>query len=147
MRKDLSQIINESILQSLKEEVETINNVDNKTVDLISMLHNSQKDLRELHWNTRNYAQHLTTDKTIDNVLEWEDKLAEVFIGQSDKELLINDTKPSEKDLNKILNDISEMASELKEIISEKKEYDRLCAVVDEICETCSQLHYLGQMK
>ena len=145
--KTINEIINESIKISLREEIENIESIDNKTVDLISLLHNSQKMLRELHWNTRTYATHLVTDKAIDNVLDWEDKLAEVFIGNSDKELLINETKPSEKDFVKILNEISDMASALKEQISGKNEYDRLCAVIDEILESCSQMLYLGQMK
>lgn len=146
-RKDISVIINEAVNQALREEIESSKNIETKTTNLISMLHNCQKDLRELHWNTRNNAQHLATDKAIKSFFELEDRMAETFIGQSTDELLINDTKPSEKNFEKILNEISEMASDLKKEVSDKNEYDRLCAVIDEICEGCSQMLYSGQMK
>lgn len=145
--KNIDKLIKESVKKALKEEVENTTSINNKIVDLISMLHNSQKDLRELHWNTRNYARHKVTDDAVTSVFEWEDTMAEVYIKNSGNELLINDTKPSEKDFQKILEQISEMASNLKEDISDKLEYDRMCAVIDDILENCSKMLYLAEME
>jgi len=145
--KNIDRLIEESVKKAIKEETENNISINNQIVDLISMLHNSQKDLRELHWNTRNYARHKVTDEAVESVFEWEDTMAEAYIKNNSNELLINDTKPSEKDFQKILEQISEMASTLKKNVSDRPEYDRMCAIIDEIVEKCSKMLYLSEME
>ena len=143
--QQLQYIISEAIQKRVLKE-EKSEDIDNKIVNLISYLHNSQKDLRELHWNTRELAMHSVTDESIGDVLGWEDGLAETFISDTNKELLINETKPSEKDFKKILSELCDMCSNIKERISGNKEYDNICAVIDEILEKSNQLLYKGQL-
>jgi len=78
--KNIDRLIEESVKKAIKEETENNISINNQIVDLISMLHNSQKDLRELHWNTRNYARHKVTDEAVESVFEWEDTMAEAYI-------------------------------------------------------------------
>ena len=142
--KRLYSIISESIVKILKEEKNA--DIDNKVVNLISYLHNSQKPLREIHWNTKEYATHMVTDETIDNILEWEDSLAETFISDSNVELTINETKPSSKEYESIMEELCAKASEIKNNISENEDYDNLCAVLDEILEKSNQLIYKSKL-
>ena len=72
----LRQIIMENIKKALNEEEAENETSNGKIVDLISFLHNAQLPVREIHWNTRNNALHLLTDETIDELLDWEDRLA-----------------------------------------------------------------------
>jgi len=121
---------------------------DSKIRELISFLHNAQKPVREIHWNTNEYALHMVTDETIGDLCEWEDGLAEAFLGDRDIELKISDRKPeSDTDFKSIINELVDLASEVKESVSGNKDYDNVCAVLDEILETGNQLLYKSQLK
>lgn len=121
---------------------------DSKIRELISFLHNAQKPVREIHWNTNEYALHMVTDETIGDLCEWEDGLAEAFLGDRDIELKISDRKPeSDTDFKSIINELVDLASEVKESASGNKDYDNVCAVLDEILETGNQLLYKSQLK
>lgn len=143
--KALHKLIAESIVKILKEE--RSEDVDNKIIDLISFLHNAQKPVREIHWNTDKYALHMVTDESIGELCSWEDSLAETFISGKDIKLLINETKPSSnEDYKSIMEELINLASKIKEMISDNKDYDNICAVVDEILETSNQLIYKAQL-
>ena len=121
---------------------------DSKIRELISFLHNAQKPVREIHWNTNEYALHMVTDETIGDLCEWEDGLAEAFLGDRDIELKISDRKPSsDTDFKSIINELVGLASDVKESVSGNKDYDNVCAVLDEILETGNQLLYKSQLK
>ena len=122
--QQLHSLIAESIVKILKED--RSEDIDNKIVNLISYLHNAQKPVREIHWNTNEYALHMVTDETIGDLCEWEDSLAETFVSDRDIKLLINDTKPSSsEDYKSIMTELCDMASDIKNSISDKKEYDK----------------------
>lgn len=143
---ELRRMIAESVRNILKEE--RSDETDNKIKELISFLHNAQKPVREIHWNTDEYALHMVTDETIDDLCEWEDGLAEAFMGDRDVELKISDKGPSsDSDFKAIVNELVDLASEVKESVSGNKDYDNVCAVLDEILETGNQLLYKAGLK
>ena len=138
------------ILNAVKAQLneERSEDVDSKIKELISFLHNAQKPVREIHWNTNEYALHMVTDETIDDLCEWEDGLAEAFIGDRDIELKISDRKPSsDTEFKTIINELVGLASNVKESVSGNKDYDNVCAVLDEILETSNQLLYKSELK
>ena len=135
-----------AVRQRLNEE--RSDSTDEKIKELISFLHNAQKPVREIHWNTDEYALHMVTDETIDDLCEWEDGLAEAFMGDRDIELKISDRGPdSDTDFKSIINELVGLASEVKESASGNKDYDNVCAVLDEILETGNQLLYKAGLK
>ena len=143
---ELRRMIAESVRNILKEE--RSDETDNKIKELISFLHNAQKPVREIHWNTDEYALHMVTDETIDDLCEWEDGLAEAFMGDRDVELKISGKGPSsDSDFKAIVNELVDLASEVKESVSGNKDYDNVCAVLDEILETGNQLLYKAGLK
>lgn len=143
---ELRRMITESVKNILKEE--RSESVDSKIKDLISFLHNAQKPVREIHWNTNEYALHMVTDETIEDLLKWEDSLAETFLADRDEELKVGDRKPaSSEDFKSIVRELSDLASEIKDDISDNKDYDNIAAVLDEIAETCNSLLYKSQLK
>jgi DNA-binding ferritin-like protein len=138
------------ILNAVKAQLneERSEDVDSKIKELISFLHNAQKPVREIHWNTNEYALHMVTDETIGDLCEWEDGLAEAFIGDRDIELKISDRKPSsDTEFKTIINELVGLASNVKESVSGNKDYDNVCAVLDEILETSNQLLYKSELK
>ena len=142
---ELRNMIMNAVKAQLNEE--RSEDVDSKIKELISFLHNAQKPVREIHWNTNEYALHMVTDETIGDLCEWEDGLAEAFIGDRDIELKISDRKPSsDTEFKTIINELVGLASEVKESISGNKDYDNVCAVLDEILETGNQLLYKSQL-
>lgn len=144
--RELRKIIAESVRKALNEE--RSDETDNKIKELISFLHNAQKPVREIHWNTNEYALHMVTDETIDDFCDWEDGLAEAFLGDRDVELKISDKKPSsDTEFKTIINELVDLAGEVKESVSGNKDYDNVCAVLDEILETGNQLLYKSQLK
>lgn len=143
---ELREMILSAVKRSLKEERNE--GTDSKIEDLISFLHNAQKPVREIHWNTDEYALHMVTDETIEDLLKWEDSLAETFISDRGAELKINDKKPSSsEDYKSIIKELADLASEIKEDISGNKDYDNLAAVLDDIVETANSLLYKSQLK
>lgn len=143
---ELRSIILSAVRQRLNEE--RSDSTDEKIKELISFLHNAQKPVREIHWNTDEYALHMVTDETIDDLCEWEDGLAEAFMGDRDVELKISDRGPdSDTDFKSIINELVDLASEVKESVSGNKDYDNVCAVLDEILETGNQLLYKAGLK
>lgn len=146
--------LTEAYLQNLiKESIETIleersENTDSKIEELISFLHNAQKPVREIHWNTNEYALHMVTDETIGDLLKWEDSLAETYLSDRDVTLTIGDKKPSSsEDFKSIVRELNDLASSVKESISGNKDYDNIAAVLDEIMETANALLYKSQLK
>ena len=143
---ELRKMVTESVKKILKEE--RSESTDSKIKDLISFLHNAQKPVREIHWNTNEYALHMVTDETIGDLLKWEDSLAETFLADRDEELKVGDRKPaSSEDFKSIVRELSDLASEVKDDISDNKDYDNIAAVLDEITETCNSLLYKSQLK
>ena len=145
---DLKKLIRESIMRVLREEEETPENGSSeKIVDLISFLHNAQLPVREIHWNTRNNALHLLTDESIDELLDWEDRLAETYLGGNGSELKINDTKPSSEEFKGIMKELSDLATEAKESFGDDKKYENINAVLDEILEATKKNIYRADFK
>lgn len=143
----LRQIIIENIRKALNEEEVENEGSNGKIVDLISFLHNAQLPVREIHWNTRNNALHLLTDETIDELLDWEDRLAETYLGSNDRELKINDTKPSSEEFKGIMEELSDMAAKTRESFGNEKQYENINAVLDDILETTKKNIYRGEFK
>ena len=142
----LRRLVSEAVSRAINEE--RSDDTDSKIENLISFLHNAQKPVREIHWNTNEYALHMVTDETIDHLLEWEDSLAETFIADRDTELKINETKPSSsEDFKSIVKELYDLASDIKDCISDNKDYDNIAAVLDEILETSNSLLYKSQLK
>ena len=142
---ELRRLIIENVMRALNEEEE--GNSSKKVVDLISFLHNAQLPVRELHWNTRNNALHLLTDETIDELLDWEDRLAETYLGVNDGELKINDTKPSSAEYKGMMEDLIDLANDVRESLGDGNEYDNVNAIIDEILETANKNIYRGEFK
>ena len=135
-----------AVKKTLNEE--RSENTDSKIEELISFLHNAQKPVREIHWNTNEYALHMVTDETIGDLLKWEDSLAETYLADRDVELKVGEKKPeSSEDFKSIVKELSDLASEVKEAISGNKDYDNIAACVDDIAETCNALLYKSQLK
>ena len=128
----------------LREEAEPGNN---KIVDLISFLHNAQLPVREIHWNTRNNALHLLTDEAIDELLDWEDRLAETYLGGNGGELKINGTSPTTTEFEGIMNDLIKWANDVRESIGDNKDFDNVNAIIDEILETANKNLYRADFK
>ena len=144
--RELRRIIAESVRKALNEE--RSDETDNKIKELISFLHNAQKPVREIHWNTDEYNLHKTTDEAVGSLGAWEDSLAEAFLGDRDIELKIGDRKPSsDTDFKAIINELISLASDVKENVSGNKDYDGVCAVLDEILESGNQLLYKSELK
>lgn len=144
--RELRKIIAESVRKALNEE--RSDETDNKIKELISFLHNAQKPVREIHWNTDEYSLHMVTDEAIGDLCEWEDGLAEAFMGDRDIELKISDKKPSsDTDFKAIINELVDLGSDAKGSVSGNKDYDNVCAVLDEILETSNQLLYKSELK
>lgn len=143
---ELRNMILSAVKRTLNEE--RSDETDNKIKELISFLHNAQKPAREIHWNTDEYSLHMVTDEAIGDLCEWEDGLAEAFMGNRDIELKISDKKPSsDTDFKAIINELVDLASDVKESVSGNKDYDNVCAVLDEILETSNQLLYKSELK
>ena len=145
--QQLNTIVAESIRKILKEE----KTIDNDIVSLISYLHNIQKPLREIHWNTNEYSLHMVTDETLEKVLEWEDSLGETFISNSNYNLIINDDtidtpKNPKKDYEKLMLTLSDTASNLKAQINDNKKYDNINSILDDILEKTHQLLYKSRL-
>ena len=143
---ELRNMIMSAVKKTLNEE--RSENTDSKIEELISFLHNAQKPVREIHWNTNEYALHMVTDETIGDLLKWEDSLAETYLADRDVELKVGEKKPeSSEDFKSIVKELSDLASEVKEAISGNKDYDNIAACVDDIAETCNALLYKSQLK
>ena len=141
---ELKSLISESVRRIIKEEEER----NGKIVDLISFLHNAQLPVREIHWNTRNNALHLLTDEAIEELLDWEDRLAETYLGSNLGELKINETKPSSsEDFKSIMEELTDLANEVKDGFGDSNEYDNVNAVIDEILETAKKNIYRAEFK
>ena len=143
----LKQVILENIKKALNEEEVEGEASNGKIVDLISFLHNAQLPVREIHWNTRNNALHLLTDSAIDELLDWEDRLAETYLGSNDRELKINDTKPSSSEFKGIMEELSDLATEVKESFGDSKQYENINAVLDEVLEATKKNIYRSDFK
>lgn len=143
---ELRNMIMSAVRRTLNEE--RSENIDNKIEELISFLHNAQKPVREIHWNTDEYALHMLTDATIGDLCKWEDSLAETYLADRDVELKISEKRPkSSEDYKSIMKELGDLASDIKEDISGNKDYDNIAAVLDEIIETVNSNLYKSQLK
>lgn len=144
---ELRRLVAESVRKAILKE-ERSESIDSKIEELISFLHNAQKPVREIHWNTNEYALHMLTDASIGELCEWEDSLAETYLADRDVELKISEKKPSSsEDFKSIMKELADLASDIKADISDNKEYDNIATVLDDIIETANANLYKSQLK
>lgn len=97
-----------------------------RTLTLIQHIEGWRIRAREIHWSTRNDAEHTLTDEIIDVLDDAEDKIAEVLTGAVNVHVNVGDVKPIMTERTTTTSLITEMLETLRMYRTTIKEDDRM---------------------
>lgn len=119
-------------------------------LNFLSALEGYHQRLKEIHFSTLNKSEHLLVDDMDGDVLEYQDRIAEVSMGCLNTRFGIGDLKtlvPSAKNtedlVKELLGDIESLIAKL----SDSKKYNGIINVLDDFTESVNKWNYLRTLK
>lgn len=119
-------------------------------LQFLSALEGYHQRLKEIHWSTTNKSEHLLTDEIDGDVLEFEDRLAEVCMGCLNTRFGIGDLKtlmPSAKNTTDLITELFSDVNDFKKKIGEESKYAGIQNILDDMAETINKWNYLRTLK
>ena len=119
-----------------------------ESIYFLSSLEGYHQALKMLHWGTFNKSEHLLTDDIDQNILKYEDRIAECIMGCFNVRLN-NGLKALLPKSEGLINILNEMETDV--IKFENKEYisshNGLINILDEFIEDINKWKYLSTLK
>jgi hypothetical protein len=118
----------------------------NKTIEFLNSLEGYHQVLKELHWSTTNHSQHVLTDEIDEDILEYEDKIAECIMGRLNIRFGLGDLKtllPEAKTLDTLTNELLADTVSFKKSVEEDILNSGLVNILDDLISDINKWNYL----
>lgn len=118
----------------------------NKTIEFLNSLEGYHQVLKELHWSTTNHSQHVLTDEIDEDILEYEDKIAECIMGRLNIRFGLGDLKtllPEAKTLDTLINELLSDTISFKKSVEEDILNSGLVNILDDLISDINKWNYL----
>lgn len=112
----------------------------------LSSLEGYHSLLKTIHWSAKNHFEHTLTDDIDEDVLEFEDRIAEVAMGRLNLRFGIGDLTtlmPESKTLDSMLKELEGDVLKFKEEIGDDNKISGMHNVLDEFLEKICTWNYL----
>ena len=119
-------------------------------VDFLSALEGYHSLLKTIHWSTTNKPEHLLTDDIDEEVLEFEDRIAEEAMGKLNTRINVGELKtlmPDAKELGPMLTELENDIIKLMNEIGDAPTYCGMINILEEFMEKVSTWNYLRTLK
>lgn len=127
-----------------------VESAEGVVLDFICFLEGAKVRMRELHWEAKKNNIHLLTDKLIDLLNDYEDEIAEIYMGIIGIRIKVGDVKPApieSTDLNSLLVSISDNVSTLIASIESDNDFRGIVTVLDDLQKEVEKSKYLATME
>lgn len=127
-----------------------MNDLKNNFIDFLSAMEGYHSLCKMIHWSTTNKAEHLLVDEIDDEVLSFEDRIAEASMGNLGTRYGIGDLKtlmPDAKTLDSMLKELKKDILTLKEKMGDDEKYSGIRNILDEFTEKVDSWNYLRTLK
>lgn len=125
--------------------------MERKTIlDFLSALEGYHSLLKTIHWSTSNKSEHLLSDDIDDEILDFEDRIAEAAMGKLNTRFTIGELKtlmPEAKTIESMLKELENDIVKLKKDIGEDTDYSGMHNILDEFLEKVYSWNYLRTLK
>lgn len=121
-------------------------NLKNNTKEFLSMLEGYIQRGRELHWAAATNSEHVLIDNINQQVLSYEDKVAETVMGCLDTRFGVGDLKtllPNATSLADMLKEMKEDVLSFKEKVGDVSEHNGIQNVLDDFMTDINTWNYL----
>ena len=121
--------------------------MDKKTVlEFLSAMEGYHSLLKTIHWSTTNKAEHTLVDDIDEDVLEFEDRVAEAAMGRLNMRFNVKELKtmmPEASNLENMLSELEADIIKLKDEMGDSSEYAGMHNILDEFLEKVYTWNYL----
>lgn len=121
-----------------------------EVLNFLSAMEGYHSLLKTIHWSTTNEAEHKLSDSIDENILEYEDRIAEATMGKLNTRFGVGDLKtlmPEAKTLDSMLKELETDIIKFKETIGENIKYSGMHNILDEFMEDIYKWNYLRTLK
>lgn len=122
----------------------------NIIIDFLGVLEGYHQTCKMLHWGTSNRSEHILVDKINEDVLKYEDRLAEAAMGKLKTKFGIGTLKamlPNAENIDDMIKEFETDILKLKKDIGDKPEYCGLHNILDDMLESIDDYYYLKTLK
>lgn len=122
----------------------------NTIIDFLGALEGYHETCKMLHWSTTNHSEHLLLDKIDEDILKFEDRLAEAAMGRFNTRYGIGTLKamlPHAENTEKMINELEDDILKLKKEIGDEPKYAGLHNILDDMMENVNTYNYLRTLK
>lgn len=125
-------------------------NLKNIILDFLCALEGYHETCKMLHWSTTNHSEHILIDRIDEEILKFEDRLAEASMGKLRTRFGIGSLKamlPHAENTENMIKELETDTIKLKDDIGDKTEYAGLQNILDEMLEAINTYEYLRTLK
>ena len=115
-------------------------------IEFLSVLEGYHQLLKTLHWNTTSHSKHVLSDDIDEEILEYEDRLAEIMMGHFNERFSVASLKsllPESRDLKSILKELDTDLEKYSKIITDNGTISSLTNIFDDFKESVAKWIYL----
>lgn len=113
-------------------------------IEFVCALHGYLIRIKEIHWNTKNNAEHLLCDEIQDCIMGCEDRFMECCMGMSGEHFPLGKLLPmlpNSKELIPMLKELEKDILDMKSKASDERSAG-LMNILDEALENCNKFKY-----
>lgn len=113
-------------------------------IEFVCALHGYLIRIKEIHWNTKNNAEHLLCDEIQDCIMGCEDRFMECCMGMSGEHFPLGKLLPmlpNSKELIPMLKELEKDILDMKSEAGDEKS-GGLMNILDEALENCNKFKY-----
>ncbi len=121
-----------------------------EALEFLSALEGYHSLLKTIHWSTTNKSEHTLVDSIDEDVLEFEDRIAEATMGRLNIRFGVGDLTtlmPDAKTLDTLLKELEGDILKFKEQIGDEPKYSGMHNILDEFMEKVYSWNYLRTLK
>lgn len=115
-------------------------------IEFLSVLEGYHQLLKTLHWNTTSHAKHVLSDDIDEDILEYEDRLAEIMMGHFNERFSVGSLKsflPESRDLKSLLKELDTDLDKYSKTLSNDGAISSLTNTFDDFKESVAKWKYL----
>ena len=124
-------------------------NLRKNTIEFLSMLDGYHEVLKGLHWSAVQHSKHVRTDEIDGDILEYQDKIAEIVMGMINDKFKVGELKAlmsDAKDCESMLNELESDTLAYKDNIGDEPKVAAIHNIIDDMLSDIYKWKYLNTL-
>ena len=123
-----------------------MSNLKSKALDMLCTIEGYHQRLKEIHWSTTNNAEHKLVDEIDEEVLSYEDKIAEAAMGCINARFEIGSLKtllPEAKNTASLLSEMLNDVLAFRKVIEQSNKCVGIVNIIDDFITDINSWNYM----